>query len=135
MDASDDLVGTTFGRWARYHGPQMHGGKPVLGGKTFRAQRDPWRGVSRTAFGADYLKYYARGKVGEGAVRLMQLNRYDAEDVPCYGFDVLVQRLGVYVQVKDGVCVCYNCVQDSRLILSSSFLTLTLSHTATKITN
>lgn len=58
IDASDDLVGTTFGRWARYERPQRRANKPVLNGKTFRAQRDPWRGISRTSFGCDYLRHY-----------------------------------------------------------------------------
>jgi hypothetical protein len=58
INPHDDLVGTTFGRWAKYDRPQRRAGKPVLNGKTFRTQRDPWRGISRTAFGVDYLKQY-----------------------------------------------------------------------------
>ena len=53
IDATDDLIGTSFGRWARYERPQERGGKPVLNGRTLRAQREPWRGITRTAFGAD----------------------------------------------------------------------------------
>jgi hypothetical protein len=58
IDASDDLVGTSFGRWAKFERPQRRANKPVLNGKTFRAQRDPWRGISRTSFGCDYLRHY-----------------------------------------------------------------------------
>lgn len=105
IGASDDLVGTTFGRWARYERPQQRGGKPVLNGKTFRAQRDPWRGISRAAFGCDYLKHYERPAIvnAPGAQKpLMELNHYDLADQPAYGFDVYVQRLSVYVQLSDG---------------------------------
>ena len=107
IDASDDLVGTTFGRWARYDKPQQRGGKPVLNGKTFRAQRDPWRGISRAAFGCDYLKFYNKNTSmnAPGAADLkpmMELNHYDEHDQPCYGYDVYVQRLSVYVQLSDG---------------------------------
>lgn len=45
IDHHDDLVGTQFGRWAKYDRPQRRAGKPVLNGKTFRTQRDPWRYV------------------------------------------------------------------------------------------
>ncbi|KAJ4375229.1 hypothetical protein N0V83_002315 [Neocucurbitaria cava] len=107
IDASDDLVGTTFGRWARYDSPQKRGGKPVLNGKTFRAQRDPWRGISRAAFGCDYLKYYDRHAAmnapgASGVKPMMELNHFDQADQPCYGYDVHVQRLSVYVQLSDG---------------------------------
>jgi hypothetical protein len=103
IDASDDLIGTTFGRWARYEQPQQRGGKPVLNGRTFRTQRDPWRGISRTAFGCDYLKHYPKQSINPPGVKpMMELNHYDDEDQPCYGYDVYVQRLSVYVQVCDG---------------------------------
>jgi hypothetical protein len=103
IDASDDLVGTTFGRWARYERPQQRGGKPVLNGKTFRTQRDPWRGISRASFGCDYLKHYGKGSISPPGIRpMMELNHYDETDQPCYGFDVYVQRLSVYVQLSDG---------------------------------
>jgi hypothetical protein len=106
IDASDDLVGTTFGRWARYERPQQRGGKPVLNGKTFRTQRDPWRGISRAAFGCDYLKHYEKRVIDSADPHedkpIMELNHYDEADQPCYGFDVYVQRLSVYVQLSDG---------------------------------
>ncbi|KAH8727816.1 hypothetical protein GQ44DRAFT_703022 [Phaeosphaeriaceae sp. PMI808] len=103
IDASDDLVGTTFGRWARYERPQQRGGKPVLNGKTFRPQRDPWRGISRASFGCDYLRHYDRGMYDSPAAKPMfELNHYDENDQPSYGSDVYVQRLSVYVQLSDG---------------------------------
>ncbi|KAF2195270.1 hypothetical protein K469DRAFT_649019 [Zopfia rhizophila CBS 207.26] len=100
IDASDDLVGTTFGRWAKYERPKLRGGKPVLNGKTFRTQRDPWRGVSRAAFGLDYLRSYAKHKMANSnqEMKMMELNHYDAFDNPTYGYDVYVQRLSVYIQ-------------------------------------
>ena len=103
IDGSDDLVGTSFGRWARYEKPQQRGGKPVLAGKTFRTQRDPWRGISRASFGCDYLKHYPRASIDPPGVKPMfELNHYDSTDQPCYGFDVYIQRLSVYVQLNDG---------------------------------
>ncbi|CAI6334585.1 unnamed protein product [Periconia digitata] len=101
IDSRNDLVGTNFGRWAKYEKPQRRGGKPVLNGKTFRTQRDPWRGVSRAAFGCDYLKHYDKHKLANGE-KMMELNRYDENDQPAYGYDVFVQRLSVYVQLNDG---------------------------------
>lgn len=102
IDPSDNLVGTTFGRWAQFDQAPERGGKPLLSGRTFRAQRDPWRGISRAAFGCDYLKHYERRTV-PGVKPVMELNTYDKDDqLPCYGYDVFVQRLSVYVQLSDG---------------------------------
>ena len=107
----NDLVGTDFGRWAKYERPQRRAGKPVLNGKTFKAQRDPWRGLNRTAFGVDYLKEYERNDQGGGtqtlgdnqaAVKMMELNCYDENDTPTYGYDVFVQRLSIYIQRNEG---------------------------------
>ncbi|KAI9654647.1 MAG: hypothetical protein M1821_005854 [Bathelium mastoideum] len=107
----NDLVGTDFGRWAKYERPQRRAGKPVLNGKTFRAQRDPWRGINRTAFGLDYLKQYEKTETGgetqrqdvnQVAVKMMELNCYDDNDNANYGYDVYVQRLSVYIQRNEG---------------------------------
>lgn len=105
IDANDELVGTNFGHWARYERSQQRGGKPVLNGRTFRASRDPWRGISRAAFGVDYLKPYDRNTrlPFNNNKSIMELNHYDQEDQPRYGFDVYVQRLSVYVQLSDGM--------------------------------
>lgn len=110
IDASDDLVGTTFGRWAKYEKPKQRGqgknARPVLSGKTFRAQRDPWRGISRAAFGLDYLRHYEKNKIPDSpatrGMKMMELNHYDAFDNPAYGYDCYAQRLSVYVQLSDG---------------------------------
>ncbi|KAF2878151.1 hypothetical protein BDV95DRAFT_663363 [Massariosphaeria phaeospora] len=105
IDAQDDLVGTNFGKWAAYEKPQQRGGKPVFNGKSFRAQRDPWRGISRTAFGCDYLRHYDKDRAAgfDRSFRMMELNHYDDEDQPSYAFDVYLQRLSVYIQLSDGV--------------------------------
>ncbi|KAF2834849.1 hypothetical protein M501DRAFT_943318 [Patellaria atrata CBS 101060] len=106
IDHHNDLVGTTFGRWARYEKPQRRAGKPVLNGKAFRTQRDPWRGISRCAFGLDYLKSYDAHKTAltpsDIEVKMMELNGYDNMDNPSYKYDVFVQRLSVYIQRSEG---------------------------------
>ncbi|KAF2807640.1 uncharacterized protein BDZ99DRAFT_61992 [Mytilinidion resinicola] len=104
IDHHDDLVGTTFGRWAKYERPQRRGGKPVLNGKTFRTQRDPWRGISRAAFGLDYLRHYDKGRFNKNAalMKFQELNHYDSFDAPAYGYDSFVQRLSVYIQRSEG---------------------------------
>lgn len=45
-----------FAKWLKHTRPEWRGSKPILKGKTWRTQRDPWRGVRRTALGMDYLK-------------------------------------------------------------------------------
>ncbi|KAF9696293.1 hypothetical protein EKO04_005551 [Ascochyta lentis] len=104
IDGSHDLVGTTFGRWAQYERPLVRNNKPVPNGRTFRAQRDPWRGISRASFSCDYLKHFPRGKIQKPkkGTKMMELNGYDADDQPCYAYDALVQRLSVYVQLSSG---------------------------------
>ncbi|KAF1983503.1 hypothetical protein K402DRAFT_396522 [Aulographum hederae CBS 113979] len=100
---TDDLVGTTFGKWAQFDRPQRRGGKPILNGKSFRVHRDPWRGVSRAGFGMDYLKHYdATGLEGNADYKMMGLNNYDAQDSPAHLYDVYVQRLSVYIQHNEG---------------------------------
>ena len=102
INASDDLVGTSFGRWAQFDRPKRRGGKPVLSGKTFRPQKDPWRGISRAAFGLDYLRSYTKRQIADtSGMKMMELNTYDINEQPCYGHDVYAQRLSVYVQFKD----------------------------------
>ena len=83
IDSRDKLVGTDFGDWVRHKRPERRAGKPVLSGRTWKPQHDPWRGISRTAFGIDYLKQYSCNGLGEADaevdedVKLMELNRYD----------------------------------------------------------
>ena len=102
IDGSHDLVGTTFGRWAQYERPLVRNNKPVPNGRTFRAQRDPWRGISRASFSCDYLKHFARGRVKKikKGTKMMELNGYDTDEMPHYAYDALVQRLSVYVQLS-----------------------------------
>ena len=54
----DDLVGTDFGKYVKYKRPERRGGKPFLSGKSWKTTHDPWRGISRTSFGLDYLRHY-----------------------------------------------------------------------------
>lgn len=100
IDNRDEMTSTSFARWAKYDKPRMRAGKPVLRGKTFRTQRDPWRGISRTAYGLDYLRQYPAKFFSPSvdAPKMLELNHYDREENACYGYDVYVQRLSVYVQ-------------------------------------
>lgn len=89
----DDVVATSFGRWAQYDTPQHRAGRPVLNAKSFRNSRDPWRGVSRTGFGVDYLKSYKPGKItdeSKSGFKLMELNHWGEENgaIPIHGYDV-----------------------------------------------
>ncbi|KAF2102292.1 hypothetical protein NA57DRAFT_28231, partial [Rhizodiscina lignyota] len=104
IDPTDDLVGTSFGKWAAFTTPQRRAGKPMLNGKAFRNQRDPWRGISRCAFGMDYLKYYSPGRCppNKSGFKMMELNGFDSRGDPAYLNDVYVQRLSVYIQKNDG---------------------------------
>ncbi|KAK4556046.1 hypothetical protein LTR86_006742 [Recurvomyces mirabilis] len=109
IDHPSEIVGMQgFSKWARYEKPRQRNGKPFPNGRSFREQTDPWRNVSRTAFGLDYLKAYPtappnkrqrRTIFGDRPVeaKMMHLNAYDDSRSP-YGYDVSVQRLSVYVQ-------------------------------------
>lgn len=85
IDLRDDLVGTSFGRWAQYEKPQVRAKKPVLNGKTWKAQRDSRRSISRAAFGVDYLKHLpvhskatnSLEQEPEASVKMMELNHYN----------------------------------------------------------
>ncbi|KAI9837392.1 MAG: hypothetical protein M1838_004834, partial [Thelocarpon superellum] len=107
LDSRDNLVGTDFGQWVRKEQPAVRAGKPVLNGKTWKTQHDPWRSVSRSSFGIDYLKHYLSDPTGQSPtpadvdLKLMELNRYDEEDTPSYGHDIYVQRMGVCFQYKE----------------------------------
>ncbi|KAF2083625.1 hypothetical protein K490DRAFT_151, partial [Saccharata proteae CBS 121410] len=116
VGGADDGMGKAFARWARFEEPQRRAGKPVLNGKTFSGQRDPWRGVRRGGFGLDYLKCYrvggedgdgdGDGDGGEGEgwdenVKMMELNGYDEVEEPLYKYDAFVQRVSVYMQRRD----------------------------------
>ena len=110
INAPDNLLGMDFGSFVKHAKPEWRGGKPLLKGKTWRTQRDPWRGVRRTAFGMDYLRPcgvkdrrdVSQPRPGADA-KMMELNGYDDSNAPAYSYDVFVQRLSVYVQFNDGV--------------------------------
>ena len=107
INGRDDLVGTDFGRYVKYKHPEKQGRMPLLSGKTWKTQHDPWRGISRTALGIDYLKPYPvqnrafQPEIKSKACKMFELNCFDAEDNPEYGYDVYVQRLGCYIQHKE----------------------------------
>ncbi|QSS54073.1 hypothetical protein I7I53_01526 [Histoplasma capsulatum var. duboisii H88] len=110
IDNRDDLVGTNFGRYVRHKRPERRGGKPFLSGKTWKVQYDPWRGISKTSFGLDYFKQYrchepmerkARARhEQDDSLKMMELNCFDENDNPKYGYDVYVQRVSCYIQHK-----------------------------------
>ncbi|KKA24807.1 hypothetical protein T310_1166 [Rasamsonia emersonii CBS 393.64] len=105
----NDLVGTDFGRYVRFKKPELRGGKPFLNGKTWKVQYDPWRGVSRTSFGLDYVKTsrtrdpVTATTVTDESDRLVRLNSYDENDEPVCIHDVYVQRVSCYIQHKMAV--------------------------------
>ena len=107
ITARDSLVGTDFRKYVKYKRPESRGGKPFLSGKSWKTTHDPWRGLSRTSFGIDYLKYYScpEGAENQGDFKekMMELNHYDKDENPCYGWDIYVQRLSCYVQHKETV--------------------------------
>ena len=106
INAHDDLVGTEFGRYVKYKRPESRGGKPLLTGKSWKTTHDPWRCISRTSFGLDYLKSYRADTTTNRALtdmsgKMMELNRYDEEGNPTYGWDIYVQRMSCYIQHKE----------------------------------
>lgn len=95
---NDDLIGTDFGQFVKCKSSASRGGKPFLSGKTWKTTHDPWRGISRTSFGIDYLKPYRAHQNASQPSRgadhqLMELNCYDDDDNPTFGWNVFVQRL------------------------------------------
>lgn len=94
-----DLVGSDFGRYVSYTRPQRRGGKPLLKGRAWPTTHDPWRGISRTAFGVDYLKPYrvvdpTSQNPAEVSDKFLEMNSYDeSNDSPMYGYDIFAQRI------------------------------------------
>lgn len=106
ITAKDDLVGTDFGKYVKYKRPEVRGGRPFLSGKSWKTTHDPWRGISRTSFGLDYLKQYScpNNRVKEEQdfkEKMFELNHYDENDQPKYGYDVFVQRISCYIQHRE----------------------------------
>lgn len=109
IDHRSEIVGMQgFNKWAQYEKPRQRNGKPFPNGRSWREQTDPWRNVSRTAFGLDYLKTYQtpppnrrpRTSIfGEKPIdaQMMHLNAWEETQNPD-GYDVSVQRMSVYVQ-------------------------------------
>lgn len=91
-------MGTDFGQFVKNKPSQRPGGKPFVNGKTWDITHDPWRRISRTSFGIDYLKHYkARNNAPQPDTdsngKMMELNCYDDEENPSFGWEVYVQRL------------------------------------------
>ncbi|MCJ1402212.1 hypothetical protein MMC11_005432 [Xylographa trunciseda] len=104
INARDDLVGLDFDRYIRHKRPEKKGRKLPMSGKTWKTQHDPWRGVSKTAFGVDYLKSYRAPDPAEREPigikgKIMELNCFDHDDNPYNGWDVY----SCYVQHKENV--------------------------------
>ena len=104
----DDLIGTTFGRYVKFKRPERRGGKPFVSGKSWKTTRDPWRGISRTSFGLDYLRACKVNRNAsttiarkDAADKMMELNCYDEQDNPIYGYNVYVQRISCYIQKRE----------------------------------
>ena len=99
INARDDIVGLDFDRYLHHKRPEKKGRKIPMSGKTWQTQHDPWRGVSKTAFGVDYLKpYRAPDPAERDAIgikgKIMELNCFDRDDEDRNAWDVYVQRLG-----------------------------------------
>ena len=96
----NELVGSDFGRYAKYTAPEKRAGKPLLKAKLWPTQHDPWRKISRTAFSVDYLKLYkARDPLSQpedDGGKFMELNCFDDQDEPRYGWDAYAQRTVYY---------------------------------------
>lgn len=109
IDHQDEIVGMPgFSKWARYEKPRQRQGKPFPDGKSWREQTDPWRNISRTAFGLDYLKTYRTPPRNRSAgptvfgdkpidAKMIHLDAWSDSSNP-QGYDVSVQRVSVYVQ-------------------------------------
>ena len=87
IDHRHESVNTKFGHWAQNGRPQTRAGRPLLRGKTWKTEQDPWRGIRRTAFGLDYLKAFPlddpeadRSKLRERRqTKMMELNCYNQD--------------------------------------------------------
>jgi hypothetical protein len=82
IDNRNDMIGSDFGKYVQYRRPERRGGKPLLNGKTWKVQYDPWRGVRKASFGLDYVKSFpTKNLISEvrtdQADRLMQLNTFN----------------------------------------------------------
>jgi hypothetical protein len=72
-----------------------------LNGKTFRTQRDPWRGISRAAFGLDYLKQFDCIKAEDKMVQSFEPNANSREGR--FGFRPQTEQATVPKKLDDDV--------------------------------
>lgn len=57
-DGSDLTGQAGFSDWLMQKKPQRRAGKPLLVGKSWKVSSDPWRRVTKTAMGLDYMRRY-----------------------------------------------------------------------------
>jgi hypothetical protein len=122
----DDLVGSDFGRYLHSNPVQAKGGKPMLGGRIWKTQHDPWRKITKTAFSIDYYKPYAVDESDHRTTadligKVMELNCYDDDGNPTYGYDVFAQRLvgyflklWIYLTLAQPVIRAFTCNNERR---------------------
>ncbi len=107
ITAGDDLVSTDFGKYVKYKQPETRGGKSFLSAKSWKTTHDLWRGISRTYFRLDHLKHYecpkSRIEKEDEKDKTFELNHYDENGQPRYGWGVYVQRPSCYIQHKEAV--------------------------------
>ena len=48
-----------FTRWVKQPWPQRRRGRLMMSSRTWKTHTDPWRGVTKSAFGMDYMKAYS----------------------------------------------------------------------------
>ncbi|QIW96539.1 hypothetical protein AMS68_002057 [Peltaster fructicola] len=109
IDHDSDLVGMKdFTQWTRYEQPQMRNGRPYPSGRSWPVQIDPWRNVSRTAIGVDYIRCketpLPRGPraqpvpiTGSPDAQVLFLNASRGSSVD-HGHEVSLARFAVYAQ-------------------------------------
>ena len=103
----NEIVGNDFSKYVLESQIENNGRKPVLRGRTWVPQHDPWRGINKMAFGLDYVKLFPRNDslVSDfkgNKNRFMELNVYDdVDDSPRLGWDVCTQRLSCYIQRQE----------------------------------
>ena len=115
--------------------PERRGSKPFMSARSWKTTRDPWRGIIRTSFGLDYpkpLKVSSRSAVGarsHAKGKLMELNSYDENDNPIYGYDGKIGsvRMSVWASIwLTGTVVVQRIVRTTlcTLPVTSEFLSL-----------
>lgn len=106
IDNDSDLVGMKdFSRWTKYERPRLRNNKPYPSGRSWPVQADPWRNISRTAIGVDYIRSkeasHTVPRLDRPGAQVLHLDA--AEDSGfSHGHEVILARFAVYVQRKHG---------------------------------